>query len=349
MATITKRKRVDGSIAYTAQIRMRRGGVIVHTESETFDRLNLAKEWVGRREAELRLPGALDRVRSRGVTVGDLITRYCTEVQARAAFGRTKREHLAQMLRMDLAEVSASMLDTKRIMAHFRSRAATAAAATVNNDAVWLRVVMRYAAHVLGMPVPLDAVEAAIAQAKGEGLIGKSRRRARRVSDAEIDLICEYLGRSGRWSSYPMADIIRFAVTSARRQAEITRILWADVDAESRTVLVRDVKHPRLKAGNHRRCKLPRAAWEIMARQPRGDGELRVFPYDAKTVSVYFTRAVSALELSDLHFHDLRHEATSRLFEAGHSIQEVQLITLHDSWAELARYTHLRAEDVPDR
>ena len=40
--------------------------------------------------------------------------------------------------------------------------------------------------------------------------------------------------------------------------------------------------------------------------------------------------------------HDLRHEATSRLFEAGYSIVEVQQFTLHDSWGTLSRYTHLR-------
>jgi hypothetical protein len=50
-----------------------------------------------------------------------------------------------------------------------------------------------------------------------------------------------------------------------------------------------------------------------------------------------------------LRFHDLLHEATSRLFERGYSIQKVQQFTLHESWAMLSRYTHLRPEDVPDR
>jgi site-specific recombinase XerD len=50
-----------------------------------------------------------------------------------------------------------------------------------------------------------------------------------------------------------------------------------------------------------------------------------------------------------MHFHDLRHEATSRLFEKGYSIQEVAQFTLHESWATLKRYTHLRPENVPER
>ena len=62
-----------------------------------------------------------------------------------------------------------------------------------------------------------------------------------------------------------------------------------------------------------------------------------------------FTRACRLLGIEGLHFHDLRREATSRLFERGYSIQEVSQFTLHDSWATLKRYTHLRPEQVPER
>lgn len=43
----------------------------------------------------------------------------------------------------------------------------------------------------------------------------------------------------------------------------------------------------------------------------------------------------------DLRFHDFRHEATSRLFEAGLSIEKVALVTGHKDWKMLKRYTHL--------
>jgi integrase len=48
----------------------------------------------------------------------------------------------------------------------------------------------------------------------------------------------------------------------------------------------------------------------------------------------------------DFHFHDLRHEAVSRLVEAGFSDQEVSAISGHKSMQMLKRYTHLRAEDL---
>jgi integrase len=50
--------------------------------------------------------------------------------------------------------------------------------------------------------------------------------------------------------------------------------------------------------------------------------------------------------VENLHFHDLRHEAISRFFEKGLSIPEVALISGHRSYSMLARYTHLKAEDV---
>ncbi len=92
------------------------------------------------------------------------------------------------------------------------------------------------------------------------------------------------------------------------RQSEITRLLWADVDDQKRTCIVRDAKHPRAKAGNHRTFPLLGAAWEIVQRQPRTAPE--IFPYQSKSVGTAFTRACKDLRIDDLHFHDLRHEAT---------------------------------------
>jgi integrase len=50
------------------------------------------------------------------------------------------------------------------------------------------------------------------------------------------------------------------------------------------------------------------------------------------------------LKIEDLHFHDLRHEGTSRLFEAWFTIEQVALVTGHKDWKMLRRYTHLRPE-----
>lgn len=50
--------------------------------------------------------------------------------------------------------------------------------------------------------------------------------------------------------------------------------------------------------------------------------------------------------IKDLRLHDLRHEATSRLFEKGLHIMEAAAVTGHKTLSQLKKYTHLRAEDI---
>ena len=85
-------------------------------------------------------------------------------------------------------------------------------------------------------------------------------------------------------------------------------------------------------------------AWAIVQAQPQTTEY--IFPYDPKSVGTAFTRACHVLGIKDLRFHDLRHEATSRLFERGYQIHEVAQFTLHESWNELKRYTNLRPENM---
>ncbi|UWU96003.1 tyrosine-type recombinase/integrase [Bradyrhizobium sp. CB1015] len=120
----------------------------------------------------------------------------------------------------------------------------------------------------------------------------------------------------------PLGRIVRFAVATAMRQAEICRIEWSDVDMTKRTVTIRDRNDPRRKDGNHQVVSLLNStgydAWQLILEQrilTRGIG--RVFPYHSKSVGAAFHRSCDAFDLDDLHFHDLRHEATSRLFESA--------------------------------
>jgi integrase len=59
-----------------------------------------------------------------------------------------------------------------------------------------------------------------------------------------------------------------------------------------------------------------------------------------------WNRLVKRAGIQDLRFHDLRHEAVSRLFEAGLSVPEVALISGHKDYRMLARYTHLKADNL---
>jgi integrase len=117
-------------------------------------------------------------------------------------------------------------------------------------------------------------------------------------------------------------------------------------------LLIRDRKDPRKKKGNDQRIPLLDVsgydACEIIEEQGRFSNirEGRIFPYNGRSVGTAFRRQCKDLKIEDLHFHDLRHEGTSRLFEAGFSIEQVALVTGHKDWKMLRRYTHLKPETL---
>jgi len=350
MGTITARRRKDGSTGYTAQIRIKRDGQLVHSESETFSTKALAKEWVTRREAALQVQRARGEPLGRRMTWGELVRWYEDRERPGDGWGRTKRADLARLRMASLQDRRVDTLTRQDFINYIESRRASGTGpATAGNDLIWLRSVFKTATAVLGLPTPLQALNEAADFLRGERIIAKPQQRQRRLtSEEERQLLDHFAKRDGR-AEIPMVDIVRFALSSARRQEEITRLRWDDLNPERGTALLRDVKHPRRKVGNHRTFKMTREAWQIIeSRRGLSDSPL-IFPYNPKSIGAAFTQAVHVLELRDLHFHDLRHEATSRLFEKGYSIQEVAQFTLHESWATLKRYTHLRPEDVPDR
>ncbi len=116
-------------------------------------------------------------------------------------------------------------------------------------------------------------------------------------------------------------------------------------------VMIKNRKDPRQKEGNHQRIPLLDLSgydsWQVILEQRIVTGGIGlVFPHHHKSAGTAFQRACKELGIADLHFHDLRHEATSCLFEAGLSIEKVALVTGHKDWKMLRRYTNLRPESL---
>lgn len=343
MGTITSRKRQDGAIRYRAQVRIKRNGKVVYSESQTFGKKGIARDWIRTREEELQKPGALERVMHKGVTVGELIGRYVKEVDSINPFGRSKDSALKALRQMDVADLDALTLTASEIIDHIRSRRSDGAgAATVSQDVAWLRVVLKYARRAWNVPVDVQQIEDAAETAKDARLIARPRRRQRRPSVQELEALDAHFSSRQR-SAVPMRLIMWLAIYSTRRQDELCRIRRADLDSAHGTGILRDVKHPDGSVGNNREFVLPPAGWRIVERileaVPSDDG--RLLPFESKTVSAYFTRACHLLGIEDLRFHDLRHEGASRLAEDGYTIPEMQQVTLHESWSSLSIYVNL--------
>lgn len=182
-----------------------------------------------------------------------------------------------------------------------------------------------------------------------------SKERDRRLLPGEWERLTAALDQCRNASIRPVAE---FALATAMRQSEILGLDWSRIDLERRTAYIPDTKN-----GTSRTVPLSPAALAILRALPRSlDG--RVFRVSQDSLTHSFSDAVARARrhyeqeckesrvpadprlLLDLRFHDLRHEATSRLFEHGLNLMEVAAITGHKTLGMLRRYTHLKAEDL---
>lgn len=334
MATITQRNSKRGT-RHTAQIRINRAGER-YTESKTFNTRREAERWAVRREMELENPGAITRAKAEGLTVGDLIRQYMTDFEVEYRYGRSKLADLKRLLMCEIAKLPAISLRAMDFVEHIKERRKECGPATATNDLVWLRVVLKRSRTMAGVDVDLQQIDDATDHCRAAGLISRPVKRDRRPSLDELGALIEFF-ESGQRYTMPMVDIVLFALFSARRLDEITRLRWADLDGTR--ILVRDMKDPRSKRGNDVWVNLTPEALAIVKRQPKA-GTL-IFPYNSRTIGANFTRAHKMLGIEGLVFHSLRHECTSWLFELGWQIPQVAMVTGHRSWQTLQRYTHL--------
>lgn len=339
MGSIIPRKRKDGSTAYLAQIVLKAGGRITHRENKTFPARREAAGWLARREEEIARQGPAKP--ASGPPLADVIDRYTTETMKR--IGRTKAQCLRTIKALPIASMPSAEITSADILAAARQLADRGAKPqTVQNYLSHLGAVFAVAKPAWGYPLDQQAMRDAIVVAKRLGVTSKSRTRDRRPTLGELDKLLEHFDRirANRPTAAPMRDIILFAIFSTRRQEEITRIRWQDLDEKHGRILVRDMKHPGDKVGNDQWCDLPPEAMAVIRRQPRTAD--RIFPYKVDAIGTAFTRACQLLGIDDLHFHDLRHDGVSRLFELGWNIPQVACVSGHRAWQSLKRYTHMR-------
>ncbi|WP_456026141.1 site-specific integrase [Pseudomonas capeferrum] len=346
MGTITSRKRKDNSTAYTAQIRINRDGRTVYQESQTFDRKQVAQAWIKRRETELAEPGAIERANRKGVTIRKMIEQYLDEYEKIRPLGKTKNATLNAIKDTWLGDLDDSALTSQKLVEFAQWRMGKEGggvqAQTVGNDLSHLGAVLSVARPAWGYEVDPLAMPDARKVLRKLGMVSKSKERNRRPTLEELDKLMSHFFemQERRKAQIDMPKVIAFALFSTRRQEEITRIRWDDLDDSRQAVLVRDMKNPGQKIGNDVWCHLPDEAWAILQSMPKVERE--IFPYNAKSVSASFTRACPMLGIQDLHFHDLRHEGVSRLFEMDWDIPRVSSVSGHRDWNSLRRYTHMR-------
>jgi integrase len=175
---------------------------------------------------------------------------------------------------------------------------------------------------------------------------GRNRRLVRDERQRLLDAMSAHSNPMLGW-------IVQLAVETGMRQSEILNLRRDQIDLRRRVARLADTKNDSARTvplSKGAVCALE-AALANPAR-PK-DVDLVFFGEPGrlgKRGPYQFLKAWreirNRLGIVDLHFHDLRHEAVSRLVEGGLSDQEVSAISGHKSMQMLKRYTHLRAEDL---
>ena len=366
--TISERTLQNGKKAYTAQVRITRIGV-KYSDSKTFASHHMAVQWEKRKAKELRDADAVQLLRLKRAPSGSLtgvmvIDRYLSGPKK---LRKSVASALNFLKRCDFAQRDwTKLIDTDFIdFANELARGAKPAPidpanptendliitprspATVANYFSYLTTLMKHGGSTFGVRLPLAELEHAKMFLKHTEVIGKSKMRKRRPSRDELDRLLAYSLKRYKEDRrrVPMHLIILNQITGCNRRGETTRGLWEHYDETTGYMLVEDMKHPRNKAGNDVRVRVRAEQHRTIQAMPRTKD--RIFPYHSDTLSRLFKNACDALGIVDLHFHDLRHEGISRLFECGLSIPEVSDVSGHMDWAGLKRYTHLRDKGDP--
>lgn len=326
MATFEKRG------PYQIRAKIRKSGHKILTK--TFNNMADAKVWARQTEAEMDRGAYIPSTVAQRTTIREVIERYRDEVFPRLAQGGLSEQSRARRLIETFGELSLTSLEPANIAA-YRDRQLRDGFApqTVKHDIGLLGRILKHCAMDWGIPLSKGIVTSQVR--KPSLPPGRDRRlmddEEKRLLDAAQASRCKEIG-----------DMIIIALETAARRGEIAAMTWEHINLSRRTWHI-----PHTKNGTPRTVPLSSKAVVILQGIPRRiDGRVWALQR-ADGISQAFDRICLQAGIAGLHFHDLRHEATSRLFELGTlQIMEVASITGHKDLQMLQRYTHLRAEDL---
>ena len=328
MATFVSRKGPNGRRVWQAKIR-RRG---YPPQSGTFDSKAKAETWARLVESEMDRGAFIPRTDAEGTTLSEMLDRYEHEVTSHKR-GKGETSIIKWWRESDLACRSMARIRGKDVADTIRNKEGEGVGPkTIVAHLALLRHLFTIARKEWGMESLGNPVEMVRKPKLPQG-------RTRRLEDGEESRLIE----AARAYGGEIQHLIPWAIETAMRRGEIAAMRWEHLDRKVRVLLI-----PETKTGTPRRVPLSSKALQVLDTLPRQIGG-SVWSMRPDSISQAFERVCKAAGIEGLTFHDLRHEATSRLFEKGLKPMEVAAITGHKTLQMLKRYTHLRAEDLVER
>lgn len=303
---------------------------------KTFNTKAEAEAWAAVVESNMVRGVFVSSAESERTTLFEALDRYQREVTSNKKGAIQERSRIKNLMSHPLALRSLISIRSSDIANYRDSRSSEVAAQSVVHEMNLISHLFNIARKEWGMENLNNPVE----------LVKKPRlpngRDRRLVGDEEQRLF----QAASQSHAVALHSLILLALETAMRLGELLSLAWPDIDLSKRVAILRDTKN-----GETRRVPLSSAAVAALEKFPRSLESPRVFwTWKASdSVKATWRRVCQRAGIEDLHFHDLRHEATSRLFERGFNPMEVASITGHKTLEMLKRYTHLRAEDLAKR
>ena len=313
------------------QARVRRQGYAAITKS--FITLQDAEKWARSIEVDLDKNSYSNTNLAEKTTFKELIERYMREVSPSMRREYEDLIRLKAIARRPISQLNMLVLTPTKIAEYRDERLKQVSSGTVIRELSYLSSIINHARREWGINIanPVNLVKKPpTPKGRTRILSNEEKVRLMRVlEDAPKNIL-------SIWMPY----LVKFALETAMRQAEICTLMWANVDLDKRTAYL-----PITKNGESRYVPLSSAAIKILNELPRSiDG--RVFPVNRSSVSVTFTRNARIANVENFRFHDLRHTAITAMAEKLPNVLELSAVTGHKTLSMLKRYTHFNAEDL---
>jgi integrase len=255
-------------------------------------------------------------------------------------------------LQNDIGYLTLDKLTVQAVMGYAVERRKTVKGSTLQQNLGYITQAIRRAKQKQKIPLAECPFKAAADLLNEERLTSASTERDRRPTDEELDIL-EHM-EDGYLKDYYV-----IAIESALRQGEIHNLQRSDLDFDKSLMLIRGRKDKSTDEGRDEIIPMFEATREVLLREsmlnhnaPLTAPAIGTQPQEASSVSDKW-RKYANLNLPRfkdkelrLRFHDLRHEAISRLFEADWDIPEVAAVSGHRDWGQLKRYTNLKPENL---
>jgi integrase len=297
-------------------------------QSKTFDRRKDAEKWARQQERLMDAGQWVDRTQAEQTTLESLLSRYLQEVSSTKRGKDAEQYRIEQFKRSNLAKYSPAAISSQLIAEWRDNRLKEVQPGTVLRELQLLGHLFTVAIQEWGIALPTNPVRLVRKPTPNEA-------RDRILSDKQRQALIESCAQCRNpW----IKPVVVFALETATRRGEILSLTWRAVDLEQKTAKVTG------KTGS-RTIPLSPACIALLRALPRSIDGL-VFPVSIEALRQAYERAVTRADVEDFTFHDLRHDALTRLARKGLNVLELRAISGHATATMLQRYVSINPGDL---